>query len=352
MTGNWLVIAATGVLCGLGIRWGSRLLPGERWQFFASFPVRKRDDDSWEAVNITWYGVILSGAAVFSVALYLIMLGGAGVPAIAGISLIILLLLVCVPASSLVARIVERKPATLTIGGAAFVGSLAAPFAILALNRFGEPLTGASIPMEQALAACAVAFLFGEGMGRMACLSYGCCYGKPVEAYGGLLGRIFSKTAVIFHGRTKKISYASDLEGRRVVPIQSLTMLVSSLAGIATLSLYASGHCAVAYLGATAFAGLWRIVSEFLRDDYRGEGRISAYQVMSGISVLYATVVTFFLDEARLFTPIDLARGVASLWNPGLLLFLAAIWFLLVMFTGVSATTFSRIRFYLRRDRI
>lgn len=352
MTGNWLVIAATGVLCGMGIRWGSRLLPGERWQFFASFPVRKRGDDSWEAVNITWYGVILAGAAVFAVALYLVMLGGAGVPAAAGVSLMIILLLVCVPASSMVARIVERKPATLTIGGAAFVGALVAPFAILALNRLGEPFAGAAIPMGQALAACAVAFLFGEGMGRMACLSYGCCYGKPVERYGGLLGRIFRKTAVIFHGRTKKISYASDLEGRRVVPIQSLTMLVSSLAGIATLSLYSLGHYPAAYLGATAFAGLWRVVSELFRDDYRGDGRISAYQVMSGVSVLYAAVVTVFLEDAHSTPPIDLAHGVISLWNPGLLLFLAAVWLLLVVFTGISSTTFARVRFHLHRDRI
>lgn len=352
MTGNWMVIAATGVLCGMGIFWGSRHLPGERWQFFASVPLRKRDDDSWEAVNITWYGVLLSGAAVFAVALYLIMLCGAGVPASAGVSLMVLLLAVCVPASSAVARIVERKPATLTIGGAAFVGSLVAPFAILALNRFGEAATGMHIPMAQGLAACAVAFLFGEGMGRMSCLSYGCCYGKPVEAYHGLIGRIFSKTAVIFQGRTKKISYASELEGRRVVPIQSLTMLVSSLAGIATLSLYAWGHFTAAYLGATASAGLWRIASEFFRNDYRGEGKVSAYQVMSGVSVLYAAVVACFLPEARFFGPVDLARGVAALWDPGLFLFLAAVWLVLVTFTGISDTTFSRIRFHLHRSKI
>ena len=349
---NYLVIAGIAVVCGGCIWWGNRILPKERWQFFASIPVRKREDDAWEAVNITWYGVILAGAAVFAVALYLVMLGGAGVPVRGGLSLMALLLLVCVPASSLVARIVERKPATLTVGGAAFVGGLLAPFAIVALNRFAGPLLGIHLPPGQALAACSVAFLFGEGMGRLACLSYGCCYGKPVAEYRGLLRSVFEKTAVIFHGRTKKISYASDLEGCRVVPIQSLTMLASSLAGIATLSLYAGGRYLSAYLGATAFAGCWRIVSELFRNDYRGGGKVSAYQVMSGLSIVYAAGVTFFFGNGNDAHPVNLLQGVASLWLPGVLVFLLVVWVLLVVFTGISSTTFSRVRFHLHRDKI
>jgi len=349
---NYLVIGGIGAVCGVCIRWGNRLLPKERWQFFASIPVRKRDDDSWEAVNITWYGVILSSAAVFAVALFLLMLGGSGVPAGAGLSLMVALLLVCVPASSLIARIVERKPATLTIGGAAFVGGLVAPFAVMALNRLAGPLLGVELPMAQSLAACAVSFLFGEGMGRLACLSYGCCYGKPVEEYRGVLRLVFEKTALIFHGRTKKISYASDLEGRRVVPIQSITMLASSLAGIATLALYAEGLYLAAYLGATAFAGCWRIVSELFRNDYRGGGNISAYQVMSGFSIVYAAGVAFSLGAGGDTLSVNLLQGAASLWSPGVLVFLLVVWFLLVVFTGISSTTFSRVRFHLHREKI
>ncbi|MHC1698655.1 MAG: prolipoprotein diacylglyceryl transferase family protein [Geobacteraceae bacterium] len=202
-----------------------------------------------------------SAATIFAVLVYLVMLGAVGVPVEAGLSLMALLLLICVPAASLVARLVERKPATLTIGGAAFVGGIVAPFLILLLNRFAAPLFGAELPLGQTLAACAIAFLFGEGMGRLACLSYGCCYGKPVEEYRGILKRIFTWTAVVFEGENKKIAYAAGLAGRKIVPIQLITMLASSCAGMVTLVLYAEGKPLLAYLAATVFAGFWRIFS-------------------------------------------------------------------------------------------
>lgn len=349
---NYLVIGMISFICVIAVWWGGSFLPGERWQFFASIPMRKGEDGSWDAVNITWYGLILSGSAVFALALYLVMMAGAGVSAGAGLCLMAALLAVCVPASSLVARIVERKPATLTIGGAAFVGVLAAPFAIMALNRFIGPVMGESLPPGQTLAACSVSFLFGEGMGRLACLSYGCCYGKPVEEYRGLIGLVFEKTAVIFHGKTKKIAYASNLEGHRVVPIQSVTMLASFLAGIVTLTFYASGHCLAAYIGAATSAGTWRIVSELFRNDYRGGGRVSAYQVMSGLSIIYVGGVALFLGDGSVVKRVNLLNGFGSLWNPGVLVFLLAVWIMLVLFTGVSSTTYSQVRFHLHREKL
>jgi len=352
MIGNYLVIGSIGLLCRAAILWGRKALPRERWQFFASIPVSKGDDGVWKAVNITWYGLILSTSAVFAVALCLAMLGAVAVPPAAGLSLMALLLLVCVPAAGLVARVVERKPATLTIGGAAFVGGIIVPFLVLLLNRCASGLLGAEIPMEQALAACAVSFLFGEGIGRLACLSYGCCYGRPVEEYRGLPGRLFAWSGVVFEGANKKISYASGLEGRKVVPIQLITMLASSWAGVVTLVLYAGGRPIAAYLTATAFAGSWRILSEFFRNDYRGGGKVSAYQIMSGLAIVYGAAVALH-PWGRASTPsVDLARGLLSLWSPVVMTALIAVWCGLVLFTGISRTTYSLVRFRLHRDRI
>lgn len=352
MIRNYLVIGCIGLICRAAILLGRNKLPRERWQFFASIPVSKDTGDSWQAVNITWYGLILSTATLFAVTVYLIMLGAVGVPIEASLSLMALLLLICVPAASLMARLVERKPATLTIGGAAFIGGIVAPFLILLLNRFAAALFGAELPMAETLAACAVAFLFGEGLGRLACLSYGCCYGKPVFEYRGILRKIFDWSAVVYEGENKKIAYAAGLDGQKIVPIQLITMLVSSCAGVVTLLLYAEGKPLLAYLAATAFAGFWRIFSEFFRNDYRGSGKVSVYQIISGFSVVYALGICVFLQSDTALLSVDLLRGTLSLWSPGILLVLFATWLGLVAFTGISSTTYSRVSFHLHRDRI
>jgi len=349
---NYLVTGCIGLVCAAAIVWGRNALPKEQWQFFASIPMKKEDKEHWNAANITWYGLILSTATIFAVAIYLIMLGAAGVPVAASLSLMGLLLAVCLPAAGLVARIVEKKPATLTIGGAAFVGGIMAPFLVHLLNRFAAPLFGAEIPLEQALAACAVSFLFGEGMGRLACLSYGCCYGKPVDEYRGVFRWIFERSAVVFEGKNKKIAYASGLAGRKIVPIQLITMLASSAAGVTTLALYAEGKTLAAYLAATAFAGVWRIVSELFRNDYRGKGRISAYQYMSAFSIVYALGISFFFFGGSTIPSVDLLQGILTLWSPGILLILLATWSGLIAYTGISSTTYSRVSFHLHRDRI
>jgi prolipoprotein diacylglyceryltransferase len=197
-----------------------------------------------------------------------------------------------------------------------------------------------------------VSFLFGEGMGRLACLSYGCCYGKPVDEYRGILKKNFTWSAVVFEGKNKKIVYSAGLNGRIIVPIQLITMLASSFAGVVTLMLYAEGKTLLAYLAATVFAGFWRIFSEFFRNDYRGRGKISAYQVMSVISVIFALGVSLFLRGGTTLLSVDLLHGVLSLWSPGILVVLSLTWLGLVWFTGISTTTYSRVSFHLHRDRI
>ncbi len=352
MIDNYVFIASLGIFCGACIWWGARVLPKENWQFFASIPVRKQDDDIWEAVNITWYGLLVASANVFAALIFFVMLGGAGVPFAAGVLVLLTLLVICVPASSFVARIVENKSATLTVGGAVFVGSIIAPFALAALNHVTGGLMGFVVPIPQTLAACSVAFLFGEGLGRLACLSYGCCYGKAVEEYGGILRPVFEKTALVFYGSNKKIAYASGLEGRKIVPIQPLTMIACTVCGMATLLMYAEGHYLAAYMVASVFASFWRVFSEIFRADFRGTGKISAYQLMSGISAVYTVGVAFLLRNEEASIQSSLPQGALSLWSPGPMVVLLVIWFSMVLFAGISKTTFSRVKFSLRENRI
>ena len=66
---------------------------------------------------------------------------------------------------------------------------------------------------------------------------------------------------------------------------------------------------------------IWRVVSEFLRADYRGERKISAYQIMAGLGVLYGLIPAVTLDASGVEA--HLGRGVAALWSVPVLLLLA-----------------------------
>jgi prolipoprotein diacylglyceryltransferase len=74
------------------------------------------------------------------------------------------------------------------------------------------------IPVMAALAAVMIVSGMGEGLGRIACISFGCCYGKPLAKVHPTVRRIFDKWNFVFSGKMKKISYASGMEGEEVVP--------------------------------------------------------------------------------------------------------------------------------------
>jgi hypothetical protein len=257
----------------------------------------------------------------------------------------------CVPASRLVARIVEKKSHTFTVGGAVFVGILITPFAIALINRTLGQMLAFHIPVMSAYAAIAIAYAFGEGLGRMACISFGCCYGKPLATSSGLLQRLFVGRGFVFFGSTKKIAYAGGLEAVEVIPIQAVTAVLYSVCGLVAAGLYLTSHETVAFLFATITTQGWRSFSETLRADYRGEGRISAYQIMGIIGVLYAIAAACLLTEKSAVAP-DLSAGLASLWSPALILFLQGIWMTIFLYTGRSTVTGATLSFFVHRDRI
>lgn len=331
--------------------WGFTVLPGERWQVVASVPSSRTEQGEWQGINFTWYGLLSANAYLVAVTVLLVLLGAIGVPPLGTAVLAGAMLCCCVPASRLVARIVEKKTDTFTVGGAVFVGILITPFVITLVNRLVGEHQGFHIPLISAYAAIAIAYAFGEGLGRMACISFGCCYGKPLESSSGLLKRIFAGRGFRFFGSTKKIAYAGGLEATEVIPIQAITAVMYTACGLASAVLFLTSHHLIAFLLATIITQGWRSFSETLRADYRGEGKISAYQIMGIIGVVYAIAAAWFLGGEPVRLP-DLSMGLKSLWSPALILFLQCIWMLIFYYTGRSTVTGATLRFHVHHDRI
>ena len=121
----------------------------------------------------------------------------------------------------------------------------------------------------------------------------------------------------------------------------------SALAG--TL-LYLSGSYAWAFFLCLFVTQIWRFFSEFLRADYRGDRKISVYQIMSLATVPYGLLLPFFFPAAGHAG--DLAAGLRQFWNPATILFLQAIGIIMFLRTGRSQVTGSGVSFFVNEDRI
>ena len=347
---NELFVLILLILFGTMLAWGFRVLPRNGWQMLATLPIRPLGNGQWQGINLTWYGLLTANAYLVALTLLIILLGAARVP-LSGVLLVaVLLLALCVPASRLVARLVEGKSHTFTVGGAVFVGILAAPWLVLLAGR----LSGAHLPVLPVLAAIGIAYAFGEGLGRLACISFGCCYGKPVAQCSGRVRKYFRRWHFAFHGETRKICYASGLEGEPVVPVQALTALLYVLTGLIGIELFLRGFMTAAFVLTLLVTQLWRVFSEFLRADYRGSASFSAYQWMGLAALPYALACSLYFRTPPAVTPAppQLLLGLGDLWQPGTLLFLQGIWLLLFIYTGRSTVTGANLSFHIHRDRI
>lgn len=330
--------------------WGIRHLPKERWQMLAAIPTT-RDTAGWKATNLTFYGFFSATAYAFSTGLYLLLMGTCGIPPMQVLAITIPVLGLCIPASRWIARIVEKKPHTFTVGGAVFFGILITPWILMGANLLAPRFGLAPIPVLCAMAALAIAYAFGEGIGRLACLSFGCCYGKPVRNLSPALAPLLTPMAQIFSGETKKIAYAAGLAEEPVVPVQAMTLVICCLTGLVSTMFFLSGNMKTAFLLSLCVTQFWRVLSEFLRADYRGEQRFSAYQIMALCGIPYAVFFTFFFGSEDPLLP-HLATGLAGLWNPGILLFLQILWLITFFYTGKSEVTGASLHFHVKCDRI
>jgi len=344
-----LCVAIT--LLALYLGWGFVSLPAEKWQILATLPSEKTGQGQWRGLNLTWYGLLTANAYLVAVAVFLVLMGTLGVDVRGTLLLVVMLLGCCVPASRLVARIVEKKAHTFTVGGAVFVGILVAPPLIWLMNRTAGAAWSLRVPAMAACAAMAIAYSFGEGLGRLACISFGCCYGKPLSDCSGLMRRIFRGHCFVFSGSSKKIAYADGLEAVEVIPVQAMTAVLYSLCGLLCSGLFLAGYFRTAFLVAIITTQFWRSLSETLRADYRGEGSISAYQVMGVVGVLYS-LFTALLFPLETVSPPNLELGLAAIWSPPLILFLQGIWLAIFLHTGRSTVTGATLSFHVHQDRI
>lgn len=327
------------------IAWGGRNLPAERWQMLASLPVAKNGDGSWRAVNLTWYGALNALAYVLATATALVLLGAVGVGLGGLLAIVAGVLGLCIPASRLVARLVEGKRNTFSVGGASFVGIIAAPWIAMLVGLWSPEI--AVLPV---LAALSIAYAVGEGVGRMACLSFGCCYGRPVDSLPRPWRNLFARWNIVFEGETKKAAYAHGLCGHQIVPVQLMTAYLYCGAAVAGLVLFFQGAFGAALILPLAVTQVWRVFSEFLRADYRGNQKISAYQIMAGIGVAYGVVLPL-LFSAPALAP-DLGQGLTALWTAPVLLVLQALAVVIFLHTGRSTVTDSVVRFAVKEQEI
>lgn len=348
---NIFFILGFGMILALILWWSFKTLPDERWQVMFSMPLRKKGDDQWYGLNLTYYGFFVACSNTLAVTLIVILLGSLGVPLKIILVIAASLLVVVIPASKISAFIVEKKSSTLSVGGAAFVGIILAPWILMLLQQFFITQMGHSINVLAILSAIAISYAFGEATGRLACISFGCCYGKPISKIHPLMQRLFKPLSFTFTGKTKKIAYAHGLDCQKVVPIQAITSIIYISSGLVAMYLFVTGSFRSAFLLAISTTQLWRFISEFLRADYRGKGKISAYQIMGIIAFVYTLFITFFFQNFSPAKP-DIMMGLDNLWNPSVIVSLQIFWIIIFLFTGRSQVTGSTISFHVVKEKI
>lgn len=342
-------------LLAAALIWGIRFLPGERGQFLAAIPrTRNPRDGAWSGVNLTYYGLLTASAQILGLLVFLLLVISAGtslpVAAVWGT----VLLATSATSASILARLVEGRRYTLTVGGASVTVLLIAPLAqtVIAAVGWGRDQMQPSLPAI--LAAISIAFCFGEGLGRLACLSFGCCYGRPIQSLSPFWRKLLDRWAISFEGETRKAVYTGGLEGLRLVPIQSISAVLLLCLGWTGWALFTLGHLETAFLASAMPYYLWRIVSEYLRADYRGQGRWSAYQAASALMLPWIIFWAWFASggSGQPDTPPDLEHALRTIWNPGLLFTLQVLWWILLASAGISRVTESRLEFRVRGDRV
>lgn len=347
---NWLFVSIMALLLAPVYIWCFKVLPRERWQIICAIPVKKMIDGSWQGLNLTYYGLFNAMALCAAVTLVLVLTAASGVDFGVFAAVITVLLGFCLPGSRLIARWVEKKPYTFSVGAASFLGIVLGPWLVLLIEAVAKQLLAISFETMAVVSALMVGYTLGEGIGRLACISFGCCYGRPMDQMPPMLQRYFSWIAFTYTGDTKKIAYAHQLGGRRVFAVQAVTAVLYSLGALAGTLLYLQGHYSWAYFSCLLVTQGWRFFSEFLRSDYRGDRRISVYQIMSLLTIPYAVLVLLVFPSS--VHGADLLAGLRVLWNPAAILFLQVLGVTMFLRTGRSQVTGSALSFHVHADRV
>jgi hypothetical protein len=347
-----LILAAVlALLYALLLGWACRTLPEEKWQVLAAVPLLREGPGVFKGFNLTYYGFFSASAQTAAAGAVLFLMGSVGQESLATVLALAPVMGVGLVAARVVARVVEKKPRTFTVGGAFFVALFLAPGWAWGAGRLLNGPLAAADRVAPFLAAIAVAYALGEGLGRLACISFGCCYGRPLDQCPAWVQKVFGGHAFVFDGPNKKIAYESGLGGVPVVPIQAVSSAVLVATGLAGMILFLNGWFQAAFILPLAVSQGWRVFSETLRADYRGGSRISAYQWMAGAAVLGGLALILALPEYSA-PQVHLEGGLKALWSPGTLLALQVLWIGVMLYLGRSRVTASTIRFHLVRPEI
>lgn len=346
-----LFILFLALALGAFLRWAFRTLPGEGWQIIASVPRFEYAPGVWQGVNLTYYGLLIAFSTVLAVAEVLVLLAAVGADPSKILALAGLILLVSVPASRLVARVVEKKRHTFTVAGANFVAILITPAIVWIVAAVRGPEFYSGIPLLPALAAMTIAYSIGEGTGRLACISFGCCYGKALSEIHPVLRKIIGRYSFVFRGKTKKIAYEASLDEKEVVPIQAMTSVCYVGVGLLGMLLYLNSWYVSAFTVTLVTTQVWRAFSEFLRADYRGNGKLSAYQLMALATASFGPFIPLIAPAEQVPGP-DLKTGLVALADPLIILVLLCLGAGVFLYMGRSTVTASTISFHVVKDRI
>lgn len=344
---NELFVLGSAICFAVLLFWSFKYLPGENWQILAALPFKKDETGSWYGVNLTFYGFLIANAQVIALSIFFVLMGALRISHKDLTILSIGLLSVCLPASKILAKIVEKKMNTFTVGGASFVGIILAPLIVWMFNV----LLDKSIPIVPFLAAVSIAYALGEGVGRLACISFGCCYGKPLSKIHPFLAKLFKHVCISFEGKTKKVAYEAGLEGTKVLPVQPIASILYVSTALVGVYLYLNEKYAIAFVLTIVVTQGWRFFSEMLRADYRGSRKITAYQYMSLFAVLFAFVFQLFLPYTPQYHP-DLLIGIKQLWDPVWIIFVQLVWVAVFLYLGRSRVISSTLVFNVRHDMI
>lgn len=326
-----------GILSYTGIRY----FPLERFQVLLAIPHRRLSDGRWLSLNLTYYGLFNGIAYTLGALVTTMLLLSLGLSFVQILIVVGLTLLICIPSSKIVATLIEHTKTGFTVGGAVFVGIFTAPFAIyiaLYLTDGENNIKNLIIPI---LSAISIGYTLGEGVGRIGCLSFGCCYGKEVDKISSaFLKKVFLRWNTVFTGRLKKASYASNLEGKKTVPVLSMGIIIYNATSIFGIVLFMYGSYVAALLFTFIISQAYRFVSEFLRADYRGAGKISNYQKMA-IANIILTFLYVFLLNTKYYPSAHIYNALVKIYDPAVIIMFGVLFIFTTLYTGLSKVTYS-----------
>jgi hypothetical protein len=116
------------------------------------------------------------------------------------------------------------------------------------------------------------------------------------------------------------------------------------------MAFFVAGSFSAAMIIPLVVTQVWRVLSEFFRADYRGEQKISAYQIMAAAGAVYGLAPALLLSGHGV--AVHAAQGLGALWSVPVLLLLQGVFLLVFLYTGRSSVTGSQVRFFVKEGEI